>query len=687
MTPTPPPDGARHQLATFDVFDTVLVRVTGSPEAAFLLMGRRAAAAGLVACTPEAFARARYDAQHRAYRSRVKTEVALADIHRELADALGLPAADAERLAALECEVEAELLRKVPGADARIENARRRGLAVAFVSDMYLPADFVRAQLERHGLIRDGEACLVSSEVQHVKRDGSLFRHLAESRRLRPEAIVHSGNDAATDIREARRAGVDVTPFHEGNPSRYERLLDEHRWATSGAASVFAGTARLTRLSKETRTAGDAALWDVAAGVVAPTLVSFVLWVIDNARRRGRRRICFLSRDGQVLAKIARILVARAKLPIDVRYIYASRHCWNFAGVGDASERDLWWIWDKTDALTVPILLARARLEPGEIAAELEAAGLPRATWTERLEDAGVEKLRAVLRDTRVRGIVSQRAAECRARFVRYLEQEGLLTEDPRWLLVDVGWRGSMQDAVIRVMEMIGRADAAPTGLYFGLLRYGKEREGAAGQPLGVREAFFVDEYREVGMRGAVERLIAVMEMFCAADHGTLVDLREEDGRIVPVLAEEENKELVAWGLRTVHASACRFAELLPVENGLVDWRADLRPAIADVIRAFRMSPEEAEARMWTQFPWEDGLGAQTTKNRIGHSFGWGDVVRALWTGEYETHRRGLWTEGCLAVSPASVRRSMEVAVRAGRTWRGAARRVRDTVAPRPRGT
>jgi hypothetical protein len=244
-----------------------------------------------------------------------------------------------------------------------------------------------------------------------------------------------------------------------------------------------------------------------------------------------------------------------------------------------------------------------------------------------------------------------------------------------------------MQDAVIRVLGMIGRADAAPAGLYFGLLRYGADRERAAGPPPGEREAFFVDEYREVGMRGAVERLIAIMEMFCAADHGTLVDLREEEGRIVPVLAEEVNEELVAWGLRTVHASACRFAELLPVEDGLVDWRADVRPAVADVIRAFRMSPEEAEARMWTRFPWEDGLGAQTTKNRIGRRFGWGDVVRALWTGQYEAHRRGLWTEGCLAVSPASVRRSITVTVRIGRTWRGAARRVRDAIAPRPRGT
>jgi FMN phosphatase YigB (HAD superfamily) len=685
MDPAPSAGSARHALATFDVFDTVLVRVTGSPEAAFLLLGKRAAAAGLVNCTPEVFARARYEAQHRAYRGRTKEEVELADIHRELAATLGLPAAAAERLAALECEVESGLLRKVPRGVSRVEDARSRGIPVAFVSDMYLPAGFVREQLVRHGLIRDGEACFVSSEVQRVKRNGSLFRHVAEARGVRLDSIVHCGNDAGSDVREARRAGVDVAPFDDANVNRYERLLDEHRWATSGAASVFAGTARLTRLSNEAKTPEDAALWNVAAGVVAPTLVSFVLWVLSTAQRRGSRRVCFLSRDGQVLAKIARVLADRARLPLDVSYLYASRHCWNFAGVGDASERDLWWIWDKTDAMTVPIVLARARLEPDEVAAELEAAGLPRARWKEPLDDAGVEKLRAVLRDARVRGIVAQRAAQARALLVRYLEQEGLLAEDSRWTLVDVGWRGSMQDAVLRVLDMIGRKDAAPSGLYFGLLRYGADRERAAGPPPGEREAFFVDEYREVGMRGAVDRLIAIMEMFCAADHGTLVDLREDAGRIVPVLAEEVNAELVAWGLRTVHASACRFAELLPLDDGLVDWSADLRPAVADVIRAFRMSPEEAEARMWTQFPWEDGLGGATTKNRIGRSFGWGDVLRAVWTGEYEAHRRGLWAEGCLAVSPAPVRRSMQAAVRAGRTWRGAARRVRDVVAPRPR--
>ena len=46
------------RIASFDVFDTVLTRAPGSPEAAFLALGRRLSRAGVVAVMPAEFAHA-----------------------------------------------------------------------------------------------------------------------------------------------------------------------------------------------------------------------------------------------------------------------------------------------------------------------------------------------------------------------------------------------------------------------------------------------------------------------------------------------------------------------------------------------------------------------------------------------------------------------------------------------------
>ena len=62
----------------------------------------------------------------------------------------------------LELELESETITANPKAQCMIEAARSSGKRVVFVSDMYLPADFIRGQLERFGLTGDGDQCYVS---------------------------------------------------------------------------------------------------------------------------------------------------------------------------------------------------------------------------------------------------------------------------------------------------------------------------------------------------------------------------------------------------------------------------------------------------------------------------------------------------------------------------------------------
>ncbi len=138
-------------VACFDVFDTVLTRAVGSPETVFLLLGRRLYQESLIACTPEAFARARLDAESRAHRN-VGARCTIDSIYGELKSALRLTEVECERLRKLECSVEEEIMRPVPGAFERIEQARALGQRVVFLSDMYVSSEFIRQQLIRYGM-------------------------------------------------------------------------------------------------------------------------------------------------------------------------------------------------------------------------------------------------------------------------------------------------------------------------------------------------------------------------------------------------------------------------------------------------------------------------------------------------------------------------------------------------------
>jgi FMN phosphatase YigB (HAD superfamily) len=310
--------GSSAALLSLDVFDTALTRVIGTPASLFLILGKRVTAAGMVRCSAEAFSRARIEANRRA-RANAGRGVGLADIYDELQYALHLTDAERNGIRAEELALEEELLRPVPGAVERLAQARASGLAVAFLSDMYLPSSFIRGQLERHGLWADGDGCYVSCEAGCGKEDGRGYRLMAQAESVPLRRVIHRGNDPVADMAAARAAGATVEPFLEGNLNRYEEALASHSYATEGLSSVMAGASRLARLAIPAATPREVALRDVAASVVGPTLVSFLLWVLLRARALGVRRLCFAKRDDGILMRLAQSLKVKLDLDLEVR--------------------------------------------------------------------------------------------------------------------------------------------------------------------------------------------------------------------------------------------------------------------------------------------------------------------------------------------------------------------------------
>lgn len=646
---------------SFDVFDTVLTRSVGSPEALFLILGRYLAQQNLIACSPESFARARIRAEARAHKS-AGDRCNLETIYAELGFGLSLSIDRQRDLMAQECAVEAAMIRVVPGADDSVNKAHVLGRRVIFVSDMYLSSDFIREQLNIHRLWRDGDRCYVSCEQGKSKRTGALFAEILHQEGITRDAVIHHGNDMRSDIQSARTLGLTVSPFLQANPNRYEQLLEAEAWVTEGLSSVMAGASRLARLTVPTTVPHDAALCEVAAGVAAPTLVGFMLWLLQRAQARGLARLYFISRDGQVLLDVARRLIRSMGLSLEARYLYGSRQAWNLAATVDGSDEELAWIWDSTDFLSVTSLLNRIGIEPEQIRQPLESVGLPRGEWKRALLPAERFEIEKVVATDGVKGMVLKQAKRKRQVLLKYLKQEGLLDGTP-WGMVDLGWYGSMQNALAAVLADKGVKPSI--GFYFALYKGGiVDRCGLE------REAYYFDERRELGYLDAVPSLIALMEMFCVADHGTVVDFVDQGEHVAPLLKEDVNAPVVDWGLALIRQTIGCFVDNLVTDSHFVNPQSDVRAAITSVLRSFWLHPSPAEATAWGVFPWEDGLGFQTYSNRLAQRYDWSDLFQAFYKMRIPLHHRSSWFEGSLSLSSPAIRIALLGLKRALTTYR-----------------
>jgi predicted HAD superfamily hydrolase len=642
------------QIYSFDVFDTVLTRVVGAPKAVFLLLGKQLASQFLINCTPEAFAHARIKAEQRTY-GNVGEKCSLDDIYKELATTLRLSIEQCEKIMHLECELESQLLRPIPMARDLIQDARNQGKRVVFVSDMYLPSEFIKEQLVRHSFWVEGDELYVSHEYGKSKATGQLFQEVISRHGVSPAQISHCGNDWRVDVQGAKKAGLKAQHFNAGNLNQYEKLLESHSYPTEGLSSVFAGASRLVRLQIPASSPKEEALRDVAAGVVAPTLVGFVLWVLYRARVMGLKRLYFVSRDGQVLLEIARRLASKLKISCELRYVYGSRLAWNMPALASLEREPALqmlkrssWILDGTSDVSIRDFFARVSIAPEEISEILAAVGFKPEDWGRMLNPVEQQALHPVLENSKVIELIFQKAHQKQQVLMKYLKQEKLLDQTPQGL-VDVGWFGSSYDSLRALLNAKGAT--LDVGLFFGLRSHSKDKQDSS------KVGYFFDERTKTGLSSALSDFGFVpLEMFCCADHGTVTSFTDEGEEVRPVFKEESNQRLINWGLPLVRKAIYCFTENLLLDASLINPWADTREASAETLKSFWLDPSHMEAQAWGDFPWEKGHSDKT--DPLAQAYSWADVVRSFLTASL-VDSPGVWLSGSIARSPSRISQAM----------------------------
>lgn len=659
---------AERQRVTFrglslDVFDTSLTRASGPPLALYLLLGNRLKHRGEISCTPEVFARARAQAEADVWAREggLDARVRLSDFHRELVRVLDLDSATPDHLLAAELALEAQLLRPIRQAECLLARCDATGARVVFVSDTYFDEAFIAEQLQRHGLWRPGARVISSADHDTSKASGGLFETALDVLELPAEQVVHAGDNPRSDIASASLYNLTPIELPDGRLNRYELLLADRMWASAGLSAVFAGASRLARLSVPVTSSREAAIRDVTAGVAAPFLTSYLLWILRQADEAGLERLYFIARGGQVMADIARWLVRRLDLDLEISYLFASRDSVNFAATFELDEDELALVQRDLPQLTPRELLRRFDLRWQDVAS-LPCLRYISPDAAEGSDDA--HRLFRQLRDSpELRSAALSQAARRRDVVVWYLDQEGLL-DGSNCGLVLVGGATSKMRAL---HSLIVDAGGQPPQMYVVGLDRPDDAELTASSGmldwLADTRWYLYNHRRGSGTRRA-RGFDTCVRMFTAADHGTVSGYTIVDDRVAPLLDEQVDQEILDWGLPLMRQAIDAFVEHLVLDGDLVDASADVREAVTSSIDLFWSDPTTAEAMAWGSFPLE---GAQTSGRHrfpLAHRYTIWDIVRSVAEGTFPNLGWMHWYEGSLRLSSRLVATPLDIASR-----------------------
>ncbi len=441
--------------------------------------------------------------------------------------------------------------------------------------------------------------------------------------------------------------------------NRYEAILDGHAHdsACPLAAALAVASNRVRTAHREDCELRRRAIRDVAAGVLAPALIAFSLWLLDRAQSLKLRRLCFLSRDGQLLLNVTRQVADRLGIDIECAYVYSSRQSWVPGCMTEISYEQLEWAFEDTLFLSVRTQTGRLNIDPFEIEWPLKKIGFPPAKWD---VDLSIEERRrlqhAMLNDERIVAALKKSIANSRHMLLGYIEQEKLLS-NASCAMVDLGWHATTQKALARLLfeakpsELTEKTDALRVlhGFYFALC-------GDAPKKLRDHihaEGFFLDEWHDRGMvENDLPQLGTIMETACSANHDTVLRYRQENGRVVPVLRNMDMSSLEDWGLDVLRTSisetvaACDFSEVT------ADAAPALCPVIHELLKKFWFEPRSIEAKTWGRFPLGDRMGHVDGEIFMAKPFGWRSFIPALRRASIDLPHGCIWYWGCHKLTP-----------------------------------
>ena len=541
---------------------------------------------------PAYFKFVRTEAEREAYRKHVHPS--LDQIYAVLAGLPGIHPKALQKLKNEELRLEVEWSRPNPTVLSAIAESRKRHGHVLFLSDMYLPREFIVENLRKKGVFLNGDRLYVSNQEGSGKSDGGLYHDVLEREQLSPESLCHHGNCPHADVRVPEGLGIATRLYFNGNLTAWEEQLELFSDSTDGLGSLWSGASRRARCTLDIQTGSlhQATVLESATSVAGPLLTTFVHWSLQRAAADGVRTLVFVARDGQILYEIAKKLkVAEPTFEhLDLRYIYGSRQAWRSASILSLGEFERSWVLEGSHELTREKLIARVGLDrsyaqrlPDSMDADILWDALKTEVGEEILDSAGVRRGQAL----------------------KYLEQEQLL--ENRFLgFVEIGCTGTTLAALER---MLAHQGSPPPKTYFFGLANGGQSQGPA-QP----STYFYNEQEGMGLQASSDfNYFVLLEMFCAATHGRTSGYREVREGVEPVLEPTQRYWEEPGGTELLQAGIAAFAEAY-ADSPLIEMDpATAVPLMSLVMRKFWQEPTKEVAETWGSYRKEhdqSGFGA-----------------------------------------------------------------------------
>ncbi|MCI9441894.1 MAG: hypothetical protein HFH15_11815 [Ruminococcus sp.] len=519
------------RVVSFDVFDTLLFRTCIKPADVFARMYQKKRELFPEHVKEEDWVNARQTAERKARRSAFELygnyEVTLDDIYAELSPKLFR----IEDLKVLELQCEEESCFLNPEIYKLLVYIREKyACKVILCSDMYLNSDQISGILSHNGFDRTlAHRIYVSSEHKKSKRYMSLYHTVLSDLQILPEEMLHVGDNYYSDAGVPHYMGIHSYHYDRISNAVYQFpfLTLESEMNSSLCKEIFplrlmasAGYGNTVEMDEEDR------FWfDQGAMIYGPFMTYGAEWILDTAEQNNISIIRPLMREGAFLTELLKNAAEHRVKKFDIEPLYISRFAVFTSLFGTITAKEIEYL-AGTYNLYVKDFFEILKIEDqiGEYGQYSDQA-VSDLREVSGGEESMYELLIEYLETPEMMDMIRGRNQGNAKTILEYLSK---MRMNEKSITVDVGWRGSIQSAIDRLLEKEG---ILPDIMHL-LLVCNPTAGNNVTEGCDIRG--FVGNYGSCAdIFGELSARIMELAFFC--DEGTTVDYAVCGGEIRPV--------------------------------------------------------------------------------------------------------------------------------------------------------
>lgn len=412
------------------------------------------------------------------------------------------------------------------------------------ISDFYMPKEDLIKILNSHGLDKKFKEIYVSADIMKTKRDeGHLFEYFSEKENIKYENMIHVGDNQHSDIDMAKRYGIETIKIP--NPKKYnfdinnlgniDLKLDNIKKDTS--------TENLAKLTRENLKEYKKSLYN--QGIEFSAIAYYYIYdIIIDAVLKGYDKIYYQTREGETFIKFHEIIEKNNPFPFKVpkaELIEVSRVATFAASLDEFNVQNLLRIWSQYRAQSMKALFKSLDIDIEKYDEYFKKYDIDKEMTI--YEPWFNFKVTTLLQDKEFKKEIEEELKEKRERLLEYLKEKGIENKEGNKIyLVDIGWRGTIQDNLAFVLDKVHIE-----GGYIALFDYyNPQRENVAKRAL-IRDSKVTWEY--------VALTLTIYEMMFSSDTKSVAGY--ENGKAI----RKGKKEEVDFVKNII----------LPIREGMID--------------------------------------------------------------------------------------------------------------------